>query len=79
MANPGIQTETVSKKDQKDKVWNQNSQPNNKGPAIGAGPRFSLYRSENESIRAQIGNNKFVWQVMTPFELEAIVNPQQQN
>jgi len=43
---------------------------------FGSAPRFSLYRSENESIRAQIGNNKFVWQVMTPFELEAIVNPQ---
>ena len=76
MTNPGSQAETVTKKDQKDKVWNLNAQPNVKGPAIGAAPRFSLYRSENESVRAQIGNNKFVWQVMTPFELDDIVNPQ---
>lgn len=42
--------------------------------AAGYSMRQSLYRSENSEIRKQIGNNKLVWQVMTPFELDSLVN-----
>lgn len=37
--------------------------------------RSSLFRSDNDAIRRQIGSNPFVWQVMTPFDLDQLINP----
>ncbi|CDW89694.1 cysteine protease family c02 [Stylonychia lemnae] len=37
--------------------------------------RTSIFRPDNEQIKKQIGSNQFVWNVMTPFELESIINP----
>jgi hypothetical protein len=61
------------------KVWNENAAHREKGPAVSSNKglaRQSLFRSDNDQIRSQIGNNKFVWQVMTPFELDGLVNPE---
>ena len=38
--------------------------------------RESKFKNENEAIAKLIGSNKFVWQVMTPFELDMLVNPE---
>ena len=50
--------------------------PNRTAGALSANmQRSSLFRSDNDAIRRQIGSNPFVWQVMTPFDLDNLINP----
>ena len=70
---PGLKKAIVKK------VWNENAAVREKGPAPSTGGnivRQSLFRSDNDTVRQQVGNNKFVWKVMTPFELDGIINPE---
>ena len=61
------------------KVWNENPAVREKAPAPSSSGGLalqSLFRSDNEQIRAQIGNNKFVWYVTKPLELDSVFNPE---
>ena len=46
-----------------------------KGKVAATAGRSSLYRSESEAMKQQIGSNKFVTQTMNPFDLDGLVNP----